>query len=84
MYLSHLESGLSSSTLPDATVTTQRIAFLDTLRAVGAICILFHHFALYPPFGAVRSSGARMGPVYRAAQGARAGTDAARRADRAV
>jgi peptidoglycan/LPS O-acetylase OafA/YrhL len=49
MYLSHLESGLSSSTLPDATVTTQRIAFLDTLRAVGAICILFHHFALYPP-----------------------------------
>ena len=49
MYLSHLESGLSSSTLPATTVTTQRIAFLDALRALGAICILLHHFALYPP-----------------------------------
>ena len=49
MYLSHLESGILSSPLPAAASTTQRIAFLDALRALGAICILLHHFALYPP-----------------------------------
>ncbi len=31
----------------------QRLVFLDALRAFGAICILLHHFALYPPLNSL-------------------------------